>query len=249
MDVWGITLAVLRRWYIFLPLLGLAGGAASVVGEGVQPEYEVQASGLLVPGQVQPMVPNPYGGLDDAVQAVALVLTSPDARQGIAERGLIPTYEVGAASRSVIMNFTVRGDTPERAMATTEAVIELAREELGTRQAGGGVAEPARYRLDLLAQPSVIGVIYDGKLQVQAVVGVLGAGLALLVAVLFDDLVGLLRRARARQRERTSSGVVEVATDETAAPPAGGSQHTPGSSEPGPHRPVPKPISVARVRA
>src|SRR5699024_7189888 len=49
----------------------------------------------------------------------------------------------------------------------------------------------------------VIDVVYDGKLRVQAIIGILGASIALVVAVLFDDIVGLARR---RRKRRTTLG-------------------------------------------
>src|SRR5699024_4611417 len=88
LDVWQITLATLRRWYIFLPLLALAGAAAYLAGEGVQPEYEVTGTALITPGREQAGIPNPYGGQNQANAAVAIVLNSTEARARVAAEGL-----------------------------------------------------------------------------------------------------------------------------------------------------------------
>ncbi|WP_413452149.1 hypothetical protein AA0Y32_12310 [Georgenia phoenicis] len=200
MDVWRITVATLRRWYIFLPLLALTAGAVYVVGAGVQPEYEVSGTALITPGSAPAPVPNPYGNEAQANAAVAIVLNSGEMRARAQEEGLLPAYEVASQSRSTIMNVTVRGGDAEQAAATAHFVFELAVEELETRQSQAGIPPAAQYGLDILAAPSLLAVAYDGKLQVQAVTGLLGASAALVVAVLFDDIVGLFRRRRARKR-------------------------------------------------
>ncbi|MEE6283065.1 hypothetical protein [Georgenia sp. MJ170] len=216
MDVWQITLATLRRWYIFLPLLALTGVAVYLAGDSVQPEYEVTGTALITPGSAPATVPNPYGGQDQANAAVAIVLNSMETQARIAAEGLAPAYEVSTQSRSTIMNVRVRADDPHVALETGRRVFELAAEELSTRQGAAGVSASSQYGVDVLAEPSVESVVYDGKRKVQAAVAVLGAGLALLVAVLFDDIVGLYRRRRAKRRGRRRDDA-EMA--EASAPP------------------------------
>ncbi|MCM3660806.1 hypothetical protein M3148_07320 [Georgenia satyanarayanai] len=205
MDVWRITVAALRRWYIFLPLLALTAGAVQVVGAGVAPEYEVAGTALITPGSAPAPVPNPYGGEQQATAAVAIVLNSAEMRARAQAEGLLASYEVAGQSRSTIMTVTVRGAHFDKAAATADYVFGLAVEELEARQSGAGIPPAAQYGLDVLAAPSLLGVAYDGKLQVQAVTGLLGASAALVVAVLFDDIVGLVRRRRARRRPRAGA--------------------------------------------
>lgn len=200
MDVWRITLAALRRWYILVPLLALTGWGALVVGNGFNPQYEVHATAMMTPGSVEETIPNPYGGLDDASQAVTIVLNSAESHEKIAAMGLSTTYEVTADSRSAIMQMTVRSDVREVAVDTGGALLDLAAADLTTRQSEAGVARGSQYSLSVLAAPSVINVVYDGKVRAQAIVGVLGASLALVIAVLFDDIIGFAKRARARRR-------------------------------------------------
>lgn len=212
MDVWRITLAALRRWYILLPLLALTGWGAWVAGNGIQPEYEVQATVMLTPGTTASEVPNPYGGLDEANQAVGIVLNSTESRAQIAEQGLSAEYEVVPESRSTIMYFTVRADDPESAVATGVALINMVETELSARQSAAQVPDSSQFGIDVLAPPSVLEAIYDGKLRVQAIIGILGASVALVVAVLFDDIVGLLRRRRRRQT-LADDGAARVESD------------------------------------
>ena len=210
MDVWRITLAALRRWYILLPLLALTGWGAWVAGNGIQPEYEVQATVMLTPGTTATEVPNPYGGLDEANQAVGIVLNSTESRAQIAAQGLSTEYEVIPESRSTIMRFTVRADDPENAVATGAALIDMVETELSARQSAVQLPDSSQFGIDVLAPPSVLETVYDGKLRVQAIIAILGASIALVVAVLFDDIVGLLRRRGRRRQARADERVASV---------------------------------------
>ncbi|PSL04730.1 hypothetical protein CLV30_105197 [Haloactinopolyspora alba] len=212
MDVWRITVAALRRWYVLLPLLALTGVAVITAGNGVAPEYEAHTSAMITPARVEAAVPNPYGELDSANAALGIVLDSAESRRAIQQQGLDAAYEIGAESRSALFQIASRADDPEIAERTGAAVLELARQELATRQTEAGLNEAARYSLAVLEPPAVVSTVQTGKTRVQAVVGVLGAGLSLLVAVLFDDIVGLVRRFRSN---RTRS---RAATTTSAAP-------------------------------
>lgn len=200
MDVWMITVAVLRRWYVFLPLLLVTGFAAYKVGEGVDPQYEVTTTAILVPG-AEEVVASPYGGISDTAQVLAIVLDDVATRDEFAARDLVSDYEFRARSQSRIMDLTVISDTPELGLATSEAVIEEAEEQLVQRQEAVDIPEAAQIGLQVLQAPSVTDVVTDGKLRNMAIVGLVGAALSLLVALTFDDLVGLMKRWRRRPHE------------------------------------------------
>lgn len=220
MDVWRITVAVLRRWYVFLPLLALTGYAAMTLGNGVKPQYEATATVVLVPGQAPSEVENPYGGLSDTAEVLAIVLDDAAVRDRIKAQGLNPEYEFSARSRSSIMNFTTLSDSPEVSLKTGQTVLDLAREELAERQGSVGIPEGAQVDIQVLQAPAVSDVVATGKLRIMAVVGILGAALALLAAVLFDDLVGLLkrwiRRWQDRRRARRQEGRAAQAPESTS---------------------------------
>jgi len=231
MDVWRITLAALRRWYILLPLLALTGWGVMVVGNGFHPQYEVHATAMMTPGSTENMVPNPYSGLDDANQAVTIVLNSAESHGQIASQGLSTDYEVMADSRSTIMQMTIRADDPDVAINTGNALLDLASSDLTERQTEAGLAKSSQFSLSVLAAPSVINVVYDGKLRTQAIVGLLGASIALVIAVLFDDIVGFVRRRRALRRDRkVESG---AAVGEPSSVDADGSNSSETSVKPG----------------
>lgn len=209
-----MTIAVLRRWYVFLPLITLSAAGAYVVGQGVKPQYEVTATSILVPGMVEAEeATNPYGGMDNTTDVIVIVLGAPHTREALADRGLDPTYEVDTRSRTSIMDVTVLSATEQQATATAAALLEIAEQELADRQEG--VPERAQIKLQVLSEPALTDVVSEGKMRNMAVVGVVGAALSLLVTLLFDDLLGLFRRARARKRQKGPAD--EVATQETGA--------------------------------
>lgn len=205
MDVWRITVAAIRRWYVLLPLLALTGYATMVVGDGVRPQYEVTATAILMPGRIPTEIPNPYGSMDQTTTALAIVLNNTVSRGHIAEMGLNPDYQVTSRTRSTIMDFTVLSDTAEESLATGDAVFELARQELEERQGEAGIPTRSQVGVQILQPPSVSSVVEDGKMRNMAIVGVLGAALSLLAAVLFDDIVGLFRRKARERRERRAA--------------------------------------------
>ncbi len=221
MDVWRITVAALRRWYVLLPLLALTAALAWGAGQGVKEEYEVTGAAMIVPGRTISIVPNPYGSPADANNAVSIVLNSPEARRAIASQGLVPTFEVAPQSRSTIMNFRVRADSPQIAVDTGMAVFRMAAVELNDRQEAAGIRLVARYSVDVLQAPSVSAAVRDGRTRNMAVVGLLGGALSLLVAVFFDDVVGLVRRRKRRSATDDSaaddSGADDSAADDSAA--------------------------------
>ncbi|NED95089.1 hypothetical protein G1H11_07155 [Phytoactinopolyspora alkaliphila] len=202
MDVWRITVAALRRWYILLPLLALTGYAVTQAGTQQDPEYEARASAMLTPARVLSEIPNPYSSLNGAQEALAIVLNSTETRRSIASEGLAGHYEVKAAPRSSIFQVVTRAESRQAAEEISSAVLNKASEELESRQSDAGLPERAHYSIEVLESPSVTGVVENSQLRVQAVVGVLGASLALLIAVMFDDMVGIFRRARAKRRRR-----------------------------------------------
>jgi len=201
MDVWRITVAALRRWYIFLPLLLATGLGAYLVGQGVNPQYDVRATAVLVPGPQPSDVANPYGTLDNTNQVLSIVLDATTTRDALEAQGLNREYEAIPRARSSILDVTVLGDTPEEGLATTDAVLDWAREELNTRQVEAGIPQESQVTLQILQAPTVTDVVAEGRLRNMAIVGIMGAAFSLLVAVLFDDLMGLFKRWLRKRRE------------------------------------------------
>lgn len=229
MDVWYITVAVVRRWYVFLPLMVLTALGTLQIGQATPTEHEVSATAVLLSGEAESTSSSPYGGRGDTAQVLTIVLDSPASRDAIEAQGLLRDYEISSGRDSAILEVTVVGESEQQALDTSQAVIDLAGEELTTRQAESGIPKAARLRMQVLQSPFVSDVVAEGKLRNMAVAGVLGGGLSLLVAVLFDDIVGLVRRWRRTRRDRLTA---TTAAEESPPPTVADDEEPAASTEP-----------------
>lgn len=209
MDVWQIVVATLRRWYVFLPLLALTVFVTLRVGQGINPQYEVTATTVLVSAPESSRYDNPYGSLDETNQVLEIVLDDTATREQIGAAGFDPEYVVNARSRSRITEIVVVSATPELALATGEAVIELGQQELAQRQSVAGIPSTAQVQLQVLQAPSVSDTVTQGKRRSMAITFILGGATSALVAVLVDDLMGFLRR-RGPRRPRQAGPLTRV---------------------------------------
>lgn len=253
MDVWRITVAVVRRWYVFLPLMALTLLAALQVGAATPTQHQVSATAILVAGDSSSdeESASAYGGRSDTAQVLVVVLDDPEVRKSVEAQGLGGDYEVRAGDDLSIIDFTALGDTRAEGLATVTAILDLARQELTERQTAAGVPPGARIEMQVLQAPHVAEVVAEGKLRNMAIVGVVGAALSLLAAILLDDIVGLVRRWRQRPRMHATSDEVGAGAvpegpaprDEATTDPHGGSRE-PTESRPDEHAGAPSPISA-----
>lgn len=202
MDVWAITLAALRRWYVFLPLLALTVLVALWVGSRAAEHYESSSTVVLVPGAETTEIQNPYGGIGETAHVLEIVLGAAPTRDALDERGLSTDYIVDTRSQSRILDLVVTGDSEEISLGTTHALIDLMGQELVDRQDAVQIPEDAQLGIQVLQEPTITDVVMDGRLRNMAIIGIVGAALSLLAAVLFDDIVGIGRRWRRRRRPR-----------------------------------------------
>ncbi|WEV76930.1 hypothetical protein O9K63_10015 [Janibacter cremeus] len=240
MDVWRITVAVVRRWYVFLPLLALTLLAALQVGAATPTQHQVSATAILVAGDASSEEQtSAYGGRSATAEVLVVVLDAPEVREAIEAEGLVRDYEVRAEDDLSIIDFVALGDTRAEGLATVTAVVDLARQELAERQTAADIPPGDRLEMQVLQPPHVAEVVAEGKLRNMAIVGVLGAALSLLAAILFDDIVGLLKHWKRHPRRRATTGKDDVdavpnspdSGDEATTDPRDGSR---GRTESGP---------------
>lgn len=201
MDVWGITLATLRRWYVLLPILMVAAVMALAAGRNANPQYEATGTIMLTPPRTSSPIANPLVNAQSASDALAIVLNGPETKAQLEEHGLQGQVTISSASRSSIMMMRSTAGDPDTAVRLISVVVEIASEELVDRQAVAGIAPESFIGVQVLSAPAVSGVANDTALRVQAVILGVGAVGGVTLAVLFDDVVGMVRRYRARRRE------------------------------------------------
>ncbi len=233
MDIWRLLSAIIRRWYIIIPLLIATVAAAATIRDWVPPEYQASAviTTKIVSGQatVQPVSPkatvqalqqaNPYLSPTYTAGVLQYVLSGSKARQDLVAAGLSGNYVIKAIPNSSFIGINITANDPELAMATGHGVIESARRVLAKRQ-GAIEASTPRVSIDVLDDADTVSVSASGQLQSLAAVLAVGGIVSVIATVLVDDLLLLRRRRRARQTnlEETpaNNGAVRAAGEAVA---------------------------------
>lgn len=198
MDVWRLLGAAVRRWYVFVAVAALAVLATMLAGSRVQPEFTSTSSLLLTPpAQVAPG--NPYKDLATAAQAVGIVLQGSSARGTMGRQGLSTDYDVKTGTRTPIMEIVVRASSASLAARTGGALIAMGRAELQGRQQRAGLSATFQVSMQVLEGPNDVAVDNGQQKKVQVIVLGLGASVAFLLAVVFDDILLLLAQRRLRR--------------------------------------------------
>lgn len=188
-----------RRWYIVVPGILLAIGAALGAWMLVPPAYERTASQLLLPGlgTLPEGASNPYlylGGLSAPADVLVRAIGSEDALRSTLEEfpgaEIEITRDPAASGPVVLMRVTARTDSD--AGAILEALLREAAVTLNDMQADEGI--PARDRITI----TQVSIDTEGTVQQrQRLVASVGAGLGvlLLALVLASVIDGLATRS------------------------------------------------------
>jgi capsular polysaccharide biosynthesis protein len=225
MDIWRVLSAIIRRWYIIIPLLVVTGAAAATIGHWVKPEYKTQAIINVVLGNAtvqnvqaktgQLQLRNPYLSVDYAASILEYSLKASSTQQDLAAAGLVGAYEVKAVPRSSFVGIDVTANDPDLAMATAHGIIDRARRILAKRQSAIDPGTP-RVLIEVLDNADAVTASTKGQLQAQAGVLAVGGIVSVIVTVLANDLLLLRRRRREREAD------VEATTDVEIAPSSNG---------------------------
>lgn len=219
MDIWRLLSAIIRRWYIIIPLIVATLVAAVTIGGWVRPEYKTSAIISIVPGKATAQqraaqqLTNPYLSLNYSAGVLQYVLSSSGARQELLAAGFAGNYQIKAIPNSSFIGIDVAANDPELAIATGRGVIESARRTLANRQ-DAIEASVTRVSIDVLDDADTVSASTSGQLQALAAVLAVGVIVSVIVTVLIDDLL-LLRRRRNREANAeaspSSNGAVSAA--------------------------------------
>lgn len=215
MDIWRLLAAVIRRWYIIIPLLIATAVAAATAGRWVEPEYTTSAVIAIVPGKAPtqdpgdaPTATNPYNAVSFSTGVLQYVLNSSGVRQELLTNGVAGSYQIKAVPRSSFLGIEATANDPEVAIATGRGVIEGARKVLRERQAAAGTPATAYASIEVLDDADSVAASGSGQLQAQAALLAVGGIISVILTVLTDDLLLLRRRRHGREAdvETTPSG-------------------------------------------
>jgi uncharacterized protein involved in exopolysaccharide biosynthesis len=222
-DLFQLARVLLRRFYIFVPIVLVAFVLGTQASGRIDPEYTSSGAAVLQgssvgiddSGKTIPVNPvtNYSSSLATLGQVLALSVESGTGRGRIAAEGLSVRYDVAPDNRSPLMRVTATSSDPEVAQATVNRVLELMSEDLAARQSGA--PQHSLVELVVLAEPYLPGVDESsaGRVRLMFVgAGVIGATAA---CVVFD---ALWRMRRGDGRRRTGWPARGARGDDAGAP-------------------------------
>lgn len=241
MDIFSATAAVLRRWYVALPILLLTAYLAVQQYQSAQPTYTASASTILLPPPPQPSTPSitdpedlqtpldpALGSLRSAsrlvAELVATNLENPLVRERLEAQGATAVYEVDSDGDSPLLDYSVIGQDPDVTARTLDALLAESQTVLAEVQQTLGAQTEAVYRLQLAAP--VLAPLEVAPERNRSLIATLvgGGALAYFLALLVDAGLAARRRHRmegsppAEPTPRPRSGSSAAAS--TSTPPS-----------------------------
>lgn len=206
MDIWTVLRACARRWYVFVPVLGLSLWIGSAQMQAADPVYTATSTAALagpalVPGNEpgESIRVNPFeslgGSLNTTTDVMVSLMDSDPKRLEFADQGVALDYEVVTAN--AVIYFEVTG--PDAQVVTTTAVrlVEILDNEISALQSKPVEAPESRIRAVPLALPSVADEDTTGGIRLLAVIGALGLVLSVAAALVVDGALQVRERRAA----------------------------------------------------
>lgn len=203
MDIWTVLKACVRRWYVFLPVLGLAAWVAYSQAQSMPPVYVATSTATiagpaLIPGDEAGEIieVNPFERLGGSLNATGQVMTSlmdsGPKRDQYAVEGVTADYEV--SRDDAVIYFDVLGEDPDAVVTSAARLVELLDTELAALQGRAVEAPDSRVRAVPLSVPATADEDPMGGLRVLAILAAIGLILAVAAALVTDALVQARRR-------------------------------------------------------
>jgi len=237
MDIWQILTIGVRRWRITVPL-ALAGIAfAWVFSASVSPIYKAEGSLLYLPpsanvvdvsGQAatDPASPefdptietfvetrNPFAGsLRSAVLAAELYMQSRGVEREFDDLGLSTQFSVLADSRNAVLYLSADASSPDVAIGTVHKLLDIALEDLSSRQDAFGVDPLERVTAQTVTRDEIAVIDLGGRMRVRAILLILAILLAFGIAVAIEGY-----QDHRRNQRQPNQGSPDSASDEADA--------------------------------
>lgn len=262
MDLFTILGACLRRWYVTVPIVVVAGYFAQQAYEAVPSEYTSSVSIVVLPSNTPDPVDeaaaavlpdNPYsgsGGPRFAAVVLARNINTEAYRERIGLDGAQDiTFEAIASTEQPIIAIDAFGPTPEVVASTLDAVAGQAEVVLRDFQTQAGAPEERLYRIAPAVPADRVEDVTPSRFRTAGAIGVIGLALAGIVGTAVDVVVRRWRTGRdemlaAREVDRsegeedegvenpTARSATIVATPSQGRPPASALEDEPLSSRP-----------------
>ncbi len=232
MDFWTVLKACARRWYVFLPILGLALVVGNIRVSDAPPVYLATSSAALTgpslipggqPGEIVEV--NPFqslgGSMETTTEIAVSLMDSEPKRDQFAQEGVTGDYTV--SNDKAVIYFDVTGPDPTAVTQDAAQLIQILDTEVAGLQSKPVENPESRIRAVPLAVPQVADKDTVAGLRMLAVIGTLGLALATAGAVAVDGAITARRRSRARRAAAPTVDRATPARDE--APGRDGAVH------------------------
>lgn len=232
MDLALALKVVLRRWYLFVPILAITAALVALGSSSIPNTYRASADFVLLPATTTPdpdEAPlNPLlatGNYDDLLAVLVAVLDHGSTRAVLESEGASPNWAIERAFDGPVLTVRAEAGTEQKALTTVQLVLDATEEQLATLQAETDVEQSAAVAMRVLVQDDEASALYGSKMRLLAALGALGVGIGLGVVFTVD---GVSRRRHAAREVAWAAtevpAVLEVhapAPVEAAAAPAG----------------------------
>jgi uncharacterized protein involved in exopolysaccharide biosynthesis len=155
-DFWELTVILVRRWYVFLPVILLTLGVTYLLGQRVEPSYTAEASMLVAGPGGELGEGNPYADGTTAAQVLTVIMESPEAVASVSSQIESPVdvdYTVSRVPSSAILNIEADAPTAEAALQAANAVVSVIEFRLGEAQEAIGTNTQGRSNVLTLSPP------------------------------------------------------------------------------------------------
>lgn len=227
MDLIYIVGTTLRRWYVALPVMIVAGLSLFLVRASLPTVYQTATTGLVI-GPQQSIIGtsvvevNPFVYLADSVKVMAIaassVANSQEVQDRLAAEGFDADYVVSVQPGTSFIDVKVSGTDRATTERTTDRVLQEVSNLIGGFQARS--PEGQRMSVQVLQKPNVFEAAPDSSQRLQLVIVGLGVAAAIGGAV-GVDLVLARRAARAGRPLPGSSPASELSARREPEPSGG----------------------------
>lgn len=233
MEFWSSVRVILRRWYVVVGCLVVAGIIGAVVLASIKPSYV--SNGALVFLEKNTATEagalantNPYrslnAGTNGFANLMATVIDDPAFRANVLAAGGTDTYVVTAPmGQTSVLGLSVTDKSGETSIEAYKVLVRSLRAEMQTRQQIQGSNQDDLYTAADLTVPEIAVIQNAARMKVAIVIIAVGGLIALAMAFLVDAFA--------------NGAVARKFTDETDAPAE--------LPEPPRNRAMPKPAHAA----
>jgi hypothetical protein len=223
MDLFDVARSCIRRWYVFLPLLAVVAGYSHSIYNSAIPVYYSQAViGLAPPSDkiydYEPGVPQARNGLIDiggaqlVANLTAMGLKQPSVVDRVVAAGGLPSYDSkmfpvpGNMQQMPLIMLEITDPNQAEVSKTLDLVISQAEVTLRTLQKQAQVPDSEMVTPFVVAPATPPAAAMPSRMRSTIATFVAGAGLSILLTVLFDVFMNR-RRYRAEQRRLEGASV------------------------------------------